>query len=380
MIATATTTAYYTQKDFENIIHHGINCSIPQEVIRTILELEARMKNKAAAITQNYEVRRSHVPAKKRDWVQPHPQPQQPTIVIKPRVMQVKEGKEKVMQRIQVALNKLTKANLPAQIEEIQDALLILTLEVDEEESDAEQPDQDQDQDLRDHVATGTGGVIQQNLNVERIMEPEGRNNSDKSRSLRSDLKKGARSDLVHDIYNGCIRNMAMGDVYSDLYIHFLSSEAFAADFRAVLDAQTEIYRASFEDICYVDPEKDNDGFCLYTKKNTLRRSVTKFMVRMMQNGVVPYDAWLAMLQFMVDKVDALVQNTAENRRNELEEVTENLFVAVTTAFSAPAATFQHDGLVQSIQGLSKVSVKEKPNMTSRAKFKYQDMAKLMKN
>jgi len=312
-------TAVYTQQEFESIIHHGVHYTIPNDVLQKIMDLEALMKTKTAIMSHHFEVRRGskpksgqqsghHYDKKQQTWTRDPPTSFKPTLVVTP-----KEGKDKVLQRVQTSLNKISKANFESQCQEIDDALTSL-----EEEGDLKQ--------------------------------------------------------VVEEIYAVCARNMALGDVYADLYARYCKREEWATLFLEVLHSEKQVYCASYNGIRYVDPDQDNDGFCAYTKKNTVRRSTTKFFVYLFKQGILAEDEFLTLVQFMLDKVTCWVATTTENRRNELEEVTENLFLALSTgALKEPPAA-----MVQAIRSFSTTVVKDTPNMTSRAKFKYQDLVKIL--
>jgi len=314
------TTAVYTQQEFESIIHHGVQYTIPNEVLQKIMELEALMRTKTAIMSHHFEVRRGAKPKTHSSHAsQPHYEKKQsstswtrePPALFKPTLVATpKEGKDKVLQRIQTSLNKISKSNFESQCQEIDDAMASL-------------------EDM-------------------------------------SELKH-----VVEEIYAVCARNMALGEVYADLYGRYCKQEDL---FLKVLHEQRQVYCVSYDDIHYVDPEQDNDGFCMYTKKNAVRRSTTKFFVHHFKNGILEEDDFLSLVQFMLDKVTCWVATTTENRRNELEEVTENLFLALSTgALKEPPAA-----VVDAIRAFSKTVVKDTPNMTSRAKFKYQDLVKAM--
>jgi hypothetical protein len=242
-------------------------------------------------------------------------------------------NKDKLMQRIQISLNKMTKNNFETQQKEITGVLdSIASIDVATSDSDA----------------------------------------------IPTDAIPPLHS-TVTEIFHICIRNGMMGDIYAELFISCIRKETYAEIFNQVFQEQMEIYRQSFDDIHYVDPDKDNDGFCLYTKKNTTRRFITKFLVTMLLNEAMPMQEFISLLRFMFEKVFRCVEMKTENRRNELEEVTENLFIAVSgcAAKMKEEATEDWNEIMNRVGILANLVVKEKPNMTSRAKFKYQDLLKM---
>jgi hypothetical protein len=181
----------------------------------------------------------------------------------------------------------------------------------------------------------------------------------------------------VSDMYSVCIRNMAMGDIVAELYATFCMDpdEKVTQLFRKILQEGVVNWLASFSDIRYVDPEKDNDGFCEYTKKNTGRRCTTKFLLHMVKLGVFGPADFTEWCGFMVSRMGEMLDNTVDNRRNEFEEVTENLFLLVSVS-PETTANVSESVIVEDLRKYSVMSIKERPNLTSRAKFKIQDMVK----
>lgn len=341
--------SYFYQQDFEKIIHDGVSFMIPPDVLQRIMELEAKMKIKATTISNHYESRSTgHKKMVRRTDGYMGPRSEGPngpnsrsTDGSNGRSMDGQKGEEdqwsrgKVkepakinsVQRVLVALNKMSKTNYETQLVEIMEAL---------QESD------------------DMGSILKEILQV-------------------------------------CCRTQSMSAIYADLWIHlwnhkFIKDSESESDsdesnkesysvIQTVFEEKMAEYKESFSDIVYVDPEKDNDGFCLYTKKNTIRRATTVFITHLFLKGFTPLQEYVGYIQFMLDKVVAWVSNTVDNRRNELEEVSENLFASL----SLTVESLKDSSFWEHIVALSQTVVKEHPNMTSRSKFKYQDLVKLKK-
>ena len=109
------------------------------------------------------------------------------------------------------------------------------------------------------------------------------------------------------------------------------------------------------------------------------------FLTALAQKGLVSWGTYLDCLEFMVGKVVGWVANVAENRRNELEEVSENLFLTLSANCAATCSEEEQEEadrwnqVWEQVATLSQTVVRDFPNMTSRSKFKYQDLVKLRK-
>jgi hypothetical protein len=154
--------------------------------------------------------------------------------------------------------------------------------------------------------------------------------------------------------------------------------EDLAPLFMQIAQEHLAQFPESFDVIRYVDPEIDNDGFCEYTKKNTIRRNTTKFFAAMAKQGAIPVADIYPLLAFLLDKLRSTVNNMTTNLRIELEEVTENVFLLVSSMQEEwkkwATENGKWDAILELLHEFAATSVKEKPNMTSRAKFKIQDL------
>jgi len=345
-------TKVYYQRDFDKIIHDGVSFAIPADVLQRIMDLEAKMKVKAAATSHSYEARSGHrapmkgpgrggVPraprrpeAETESWERG--QTESEASAPPPKKKVDTESKEAIVQRILVCLNKISKANFDTQLAEIRKAL--------------------------------------------------------------QEMDSGDREAGLAEVLTVCTRVQTMVPMYADLWFRLATEpetreeeeeDAHADEgakptylpCREVFEQRLDVFQASFSDIVYVDPEKDNDGFCLYTKKNTQRRAMTVFLTELVKKGLVSWEIYLDCVEFMVGKVVGWVQNVSENRRNELEEVSENLFLTLS-ANAVPEEeeeAARWEKVWEQVATLSQTVVRDFPNMTSRSKFKYQDLIKLRK-
>lgn len=344
-------TKVYYQRDFDKIIHDGVSFSIPGDVLQRIMDLEAKMKIKAAATTHSYEARtnqRGPTKVQGRGSTRPPRRQEDATsdswddksapptgLKKKPPV----ETKDTIVQRILVCLNKISKANFDTQLAEIRTALQEL---------------------------------------------------------LPMDPEQEALKAALAEVLSVCTRTQGMVPLYADLWFQLATepidtgaepidtgAKPIYLPCREVFELRLDLFQASFSDIAYVDPEKDNDGFCAYTKKNSQRRAMTVFLTALQQKGLVSFGTYLDCVEFMVGKVVGWVANVAENRRNELEEVSENLFLTLSANASWSGKEEEEEEVGrwnrvwEQVAALSQTVVRDFPNMTSRSKFKYQDLVKL---
>ena len=62
------------------------------------------------------------------------------------------------------------------------------------------------------------------------------------------------------------------------------------------------------------------------------------------------------------------------NKTNEVEEITENIFILVTSSYGSCNTMTEWGNVMENIITCSQLKVKEKQSMSSRAVFKYKDI------
>ena len=164
-----------------------------------------------------------------------------------------------------------------------------------------------------------------------------------------------------------------MSELYAQLYKEL--TEIFEV-FKSRLENLFEIYKTSLSNIVYINPNDDYNGYCGYTKTNDIRKALTAFIVNLMKVGVLPPELVFDMVQYMISTV--FVYAAEGNRTNEVEEITENLFILMSQSNSE---LYQYqvwtEDIIPKIHDLSKLRKTEGakyPSMTNRATFKYMDI------
>jgi len=172
---------------------------------------------------------------------------------------------------------------------------------------------------------------------------------------------------IILDIVCG---NKFYSELYADLYKVLVNRFEI---FRNSLDQIVTRYLETLEKIHYVDHNVDYDGFCNYTKTNDLRKSNASFIVHLMKKDVLSKNTVTSILSNLVDLLNSYIDE--ENRTNEFDEITENLFLIIMQSKGfiekEPIWTIT---ILPSVQYFSKQNAKEHKSLSSRAVFKYMDI------
>ena len=242
------------------------------------------------------------------------------------------EGVEKTIQDIRICLNKMTDKNYTKQRDEIREKMKLLS-------------------DVSEETNTGK----------------------------EEEYKKVAK--ILFDIAS---TNKFFSKIYAQLYLELI--EEFDI-FQELLDVFLEGFIAKIQTIRYVDPEKDYDGYCLYTKQQDERKAMTGFSVYL----AVGYLAIGRKSGIMVDKLEKIVLELVdkvvdlidkEGNTNEVEEIAEILFLFFSLGEKKLMEEWKQRELwgkiSENLLYLSKQKVKEHKSFSSRSLFKFLDIQKLI--
>jgi hypothetical protein len=177
-------------------------------------------------------------------------------------------------------------------------------------------------------------------------------------------------TDIIFEIASS---NKFYSELYADLYYELM------ADFSALSNKLTDLlekYKESLHQIVAVDPNVDYDGFCNYTKKNDLRKEMLMFIVNIAKKGLLKEDDLLNITLYLEDMVFKYAEEP--NRSNELEELTENIFIIITQSkkFLMKSVCWNQTIIpnITTISKMKKTNPEKYVSMTNRAVFKFMDI------
>lgn len=258
---------------------------------------------------------------------------------------------EKIIQEIRISLNKMTDKNYVKQRDEIKNKMksIMETEEIDENEREVEDPLEE------------TGKKV------------------DKSKKEEEWRKVGK---ILFDIAS---TNKFFSKIYAQLYLELI--EEFAL-FQEIVDTFIEGFILKLQTIQYVDPDKDYDGYCKYTKQQDERKAMTGFLVHLGvgylslgEKGVEMVAKLQQIVAELTEKVVGLIDK--EFSTNEVEEITEILFLFFSVGGNTLINEWKkggnwEEGVSDKMLFLSKQKVKEHPSLSSRALFKFSDIQKII--
>uniref|UniRef100_A0A6C0LSS2 MIF4G domain-containing protein n=1 Tax=viral metagenome TaxID=1070528 RepID=A0A6C0LSS2_9ZZZZ len=331
------TTLYrYTNEDIKQILFDGFDYTLPSNIERIIVglssEIDAIISSQSPVTTNEYTER----PYKKgnqyssvnKKFKTHHSKKVEnedwenvrATNSFKATKIDKKEGIDKLMNDIRICLNKITTKNYNTQKDQIIEYIHNMVAENDE--------------------------------------------------NLLDDMSK-----VVKSIFDIASTNKYFSELYANLYKELCDKYP---DFKSVIEVYITEYKDGIREIIYVDSSVDYDKYCNYNKVNDKRKALSLFIVNLMKKKLVNTVEFIDIILYLQDLVFSYIDTP--NKLNEVEEITENLFILITNSKTEIASETKWERIVSNLTKCSQLKAKDKPSISSRAIFKYMDVLDNLKS
>jgi hypothetical protein len=145
-----------------------------------------------------------------------------------------------------------------------------------------------------------------------------------------------------------------------------------------VIDVYITEYKEGIREIIYVDSSVDYDKYCNYNKINDKRKALSLFIVNLMKKNLVNTHEFIDIILHLQDLVFSYIDTP--NKLNEVEEITENLFILITNSKRDIENETKCVNIVSNFTKCSQLKAKDKPSISTRAIFKYMDILDNLKS
>jgi len=198
------------------------------------------------------------------------------------------------------------------------------------------------------------------------------------SQLIEHDTTEENMMKIGHSIFSIASSNSFYSELYAKLFKILMDEHEI---FKKIFEDNYKVFMNLFDNIEYVDPKKNYDKFCEYTKMNDNRRAMSLFLVNLMKNNVIEKEEILEIirnLQKLITKYIAKPEKT-----NEVEELNENLYIIITNSsqkikFGVDEGT---ESIIKDIEFITllKPKMKEYPSITNKTIFKHMDIISELK-
>lgn len=181
---------------------------------------------------------------------------------------------------------------------------------------------------------------------------------------------------IANNIFEIASTNKFFSEIYAKLYREL--TVQFPEVFNKIVNTFVIGFTETMRNIKYVDQNVNYDEFCKYNKENDKRKATSVFITNLIKENVIEIEVLVSLISDIQTILDEYM-NTP-NKTNEVEEITENIFLLFTNDMNLLQKT-NTNHLFDKIRVLASMKPKELPSISSRAIFKYMDiLEKFQKN
>jgi hypothetical protein len=174
--------------------------------------------------------------------------------------------------------------------------------------------------------------------------------------------------------------NRFFSKMYADLYSDLINKyDVMKEIFTNCFDSFIEL----FNNVEYVDADKDYDLFCKINKDNERRKALSTFFVNLMKNEIIPVRDLKMLLCNLLNQLVTFIEE--ENKKNIVDELTENiallysknLFEGNDDDFDKKNYKIGAASVLETITKLANSKVKTYPSLSNKSIFKFMDMIEM---
>jgi len=163
-------------------------------------------------------------------------------------------------------------------------------------------------------------------------------------------------------------------DLYSDLINRYdIMKEIFTNCFDSFIGL--------FNNVEYVDADKDYDLFCKVNKDNESRKALSAFFVNLMKNRIITNDDLKSLLCNLLSQLVTFIEE--ENKKNIVDELTENIALLYSkNLFDGDddlekKYKIKDSSVLEIVTKLANSKVKMYPSLSNKSIFKFMDMIEM---
>ena len=132
------------------------------------------------------------------------------------------------------------------------------------------------------------------------------------------------KDEVVNMVYDLISVNKVYSRMYAELYKDLVDKYDI---FKYKLNNIVNEYKSSLLNVEFVSAEENYDEYCKYNKANDIVKSRTLFISNLLKIGMVSNNDYFDIMQYLIT---LLLKNAdIENKENEVDELTENMFIIV---------------------------------------------------
>jgi hypothetical protein len=181
---------------------------------------------------------------------------------------------------------------------------------------------------------------------------------------------------IASNIFEIASTNRFYSKIYADLYSDLIEKYEVM---RRIFQDSFATFLETFATIQYVESSVDYDKFCEINKINEKRKALSAFFINLMINKIIEKEQIVLLIKTLIQQVKVFV--SSENKKNEVDEITENIFILYKKDLFSKSDFASH--LVDDISipafitKMANSKSKDYLSLTNKSIFKFMDMIEM---
>ena len=181
-------------------------------------------------------------------------------------------------------------------------------------------------------------------------------------------------------IYDICSTNKFYSKIFADLFAELATIFGFI---RNIFNDKYSNFPEQYNDMTYVDPNKDYDGFCEMNKKNERRRAITTFYLNLALNNFIKKEDVVNILKKILTSIMNMINMS--DKKNEVDELSEIIGILfnkemideVNNNNELTDYNVLNQTIFDTVSSLAQKKAKDYPSLSNKAIFKYMDLVEM---
>jgi hypothetical protein len=182
-------------------------------------------------------------------------------------------------------------------------------------------------------------------------------------------------------LYEICSTNKFYSKIFADLFaelalMYSWLNNIFKENYANIME--------QYNNIQYIDSEKDYDGFCEMNKINEKRRAITTFYFNLALNGFIKKESVVNILKEILISIMNMIK--INDKKNEVDELTEIVGILFNKEMIEEVENESDDlydyyvldqSILDTVSSLAQKKVKDYPSLSNKSIFKYMDLIEM---
>jgi len=182
-------------------------------------------------------------------------------------------------------------------------------------------------------------------------------------------------------LYEICSTNKFYSKIFADLFaelalMYSWLNKIFKENYANIME--------QYNNIQYIDSEKDYDGFCEMNKINEKRRAITTFYFNLALNGFIKKESVVNILKEILISIMNMIN--INDKKNEVDELTEIVGILFNKEMIEEVENDSDDlydyyvldqSILDTVSSLAQKKVKDYPSLSNKSIFKYMDLIEM---